>query len=89
MIFLSSHSYLHIFNYVRFGSVVELRLIADTHQLFQHVSVAGFEFHEVRVQCSVGSLHLLDGFDFSPLQEEQPIKLRLQNVQVLKDSFCN
>lgn len=37
----------------------------------------------------VGSFHLFDWVDFSPFEEEKTIKLRLNDVKILEQSFCN
>jgi len=58
MIFLSCHSYLHVLDDMRLGSVEQLRFHAYSHQPFQYLSVCWIQFQKMAVQNTIVALHL-------------------------------
>ena len=63
--------------------------MTNAYQLLYDISVLSIKFKEMAVQKSIRSLHILKGFNLAPSQKQHSIKLRLKNVQILKQSLCD
>lgn len=66
------------------GRVEKLRLVTDTDEGFEDLSVCAFELQEMATDHAVRALQVLEYFHLAAFHEKNAVKLGLDGIQVLK-----
>jgi hypothetical protein len=66
-----------------------LRFVTYPNQTFQDLPVGAFELQKVASDHFVRALKVLENFHFASFHEENTIKLGLNRVQILQESFSH
>ena len=89
VIFFFGHSYLHLLNWVVLRWVEKLRFVTYPDQTFEDLPVGTFELQKVASDHFVRALEILENFNFASFHEENSVKLGLNRVQILQESFSH
>jgi hypothetical protein len=66
-----------------------LRFVTYPDQTFEDLPVGTFELQKVASDHFVRALEILENFNFASFHEENSVKLGLNRVQILQESFSH